>query len=97
MLVEACHTTILIIISVAHSKKSKWFFRLKTIGDPRWFPEELRQLIIIHDGVSINLQHKRLLQKNTEGILLSCFCSREEPQVAQISLKNFWFLEHTFC
>lgn len=47
MLVEACHTTILIIISVAHSKKSKGFFRLKTTGDPRWFPEELRQLIII--------------------------------------------------
>lgn len=48
MLVEACHTTILIIISVAHSKKSKGFFRLEIIGDPRWFPEELRQLIIIH-------------------------------------------------
>lgn len=73
MLVEACHTTILIIISVAHSKKSKWFFRLKTIGDPRWFPEELRQLIIIHDGVSINLQHKRLQQKNTEGIFIVLF------------------------
>lgn len=34
MLVEACHTTILIIISVAHSKKSKRLFRLKTIWDP---------------------------------------------------------------
>lgn len=32
MLVEACHTTILIIISAAHSKKSKGFFRLKTTG-----------------------------------------------------------------
>lgn len=64
MLVEACHTTILIIISVAHSKKSKGFFRLKMIGDPRRFPEELRQLIIIHDGVSTNLKNKRLLQKH---------------------------------
>ncbi len=64
MLVEACHTTILIIISVAHSKKSKGFFRLEIIGDPRWFPEELPQFIIIHDGVSTNFEHKGLLQKN---------------------------------
>ena len=73
MLVEACHTTILIIISVAHSKKSKGFFRLKTTGDPRWFPEELRHSIIIRDGVSTNLEHKRLLQKTFKGFLLFVF------------------------
>lgn len=76
MLVEACHTTILIIISVAHSKKSKGFFSLKTIGDPRWFPEELRQLIMIHDGVSTNHKNKRLLQKTFKGFLLLVYLER---------------------
>lgn len=51
MLVEACHTTILIIISAAHSKKSKGFFRFKTTGDLGWFPEELCRWMIIHDGL----------------------------------------------
>lgn len=73
MLVEACHTTILIIISVAHSKKSKGFFRLKTTGDPRWFPEEFRQVIIVYDGVSTNLKLKVLLQKTFKGFLLFLF------------------------
>lgn len=57
MLVEACHTTILIIISVARSKKSKGFFRLKTTGNPRWFPEERRQTIPICDCIPTNLAH----------------------------------------
>lgn len=82
MLVEACHTTILIIISLARSKKSKGFFRLKTIGDPRWFPEELRQMIIIHDGISTNQENKRFLQKTFKGFLLFCFY-REEHKGAQ--------------
>lgn len=92
MLVEACHTTILIIISVAHSKKSKGFFRFKTIGDPRWFPEELRLLIVIRDGVSTNLEHKRLLQKTFKVFFIVLFFS-----LLVNILKNFWFLEHTFC
>lgn len=62
MLVEACYTTILIIISEAHSKKPKGFFRLKTIEDQTRYPEELRPLII-HDSISTNLENKKLLQK----------------------------------
>lgn len=62
MLVEACHTTILIIIPVAHSKKSKGFFRSKTTGDPWRFPEELRHMIVSHDGI--------LQTSNTKGFYI---------------------------
>lgn len=54
-MLEAFHTTILIIISEQTLQTANVFFRFKTTEDPGWFPEEHHQWSTHRGGLSRNV------------------------------------------